>query len=89
MNLHVLKVNEKQNVRARTHSHTHTHAHPTHQHTKAQTSAVLELYLNRTGLNGKEFSHHRERHLQYTVYVQTKLTILQPSTVASNTITKL
>lgn len=44
-------------------------------HTSTQgirTSGVLELYLNRAGLNGEEFSHHRERHIEYTVYVQTK-----------------
>lgn len=45
----------------------------THRHTRgSRTSGVLELYLNTAGLNGEEFSHHGERHIEYTVYVQTK-----------------
>lgn len=47
-----------------THSHIHTQG--------SWTSDVLELYLNTAGLNGEEFSHRRERHIEYTVYVQQK-----------------
>lgn len=45
----------------------------TPRHTRgSRTSGVLELYLNTARLNGEEFSHHGERHIEYTVYVQTK-----------------
>ena len=58
----------------------HTHAHArTHIHTHTEgsrTNDVLELYLNRGGLNGEVFSHHRERHIEYTVYLQTKTSTL-------------
>lgn len=49
-----------------TYTHSHIHARG------SRTSGVLELYLNTAGLNGEEFSHRRERHIEYTVYVQTK-----------------
>lgn len=50
-------------------THTLTHAHTRIQ--GSRTIGVLELYLNTAGLNEEEFSHHRERHIEYTVYVQT------------------
>lgn len=56
----------------------------------SRTSGVLELYLNRAGLNGEEFSHHRERHIEYTVYLQKRknLDIYTTFTVGSRTMSK-
>lgn len=63
--------------------HTHTHSHTK----KSWTSDGLKLYLNIAGQNGKEFSHHRERHIEYTVYVQTQFWTKYNFTVASRTMT--
>lgn len=62
---------------------THTHSHTK----KSWTSDGLKLYLNIAGQNGKEFSHHRERHIEYTVYVQTQFWTKYNFTVASRTMT--
>lgn len=64
MNLHVFRLDDKQFKNICTHSHINTQG--------SRTSGVLELYLNTPGLNGEEFSRHGERHIEYTVYVQTK-----------------
>lgn len=66
MNLHVFRLCDKSlKIYTYTHSHTYTHG-------DLGQRDVLELYLNTAGLNGEEFSHGRERHIEYTVYVQTE-----------------
>lgn len=59
------RLGDKQFKNKCTHSHIDTHE-------DRGQSGVLELYLNTAELNGEEFSRHGERHIEYTVYVQTK-----------------
>lgn len=81
-----------------THSHavllSQKHSHMfTHSKRKKRTCVALQLYLSRAGLNEKKFRHHWERHLEYTVYTQTKRKENKDNSitfyVASRTMTKL
>lgn len=71
----VLKIYNDESARSKVgDEHLKIYTHTLTHKQGSRTSGVLELYLNRAGLNGEEFSHHRERHIEYTVYLQKQKT---------------